>query len=98
METLVNIFMHQCRWTEAEWFYTQSSKVFDHLHGGYHLNPLHSAFKLSHIYDKQGRPKEAKTIHQDTLDLYKKFFSVNKVGKRTRFWKSWPIIIMTPVH
>ena len=69
MTDLVNIFMHQCRWSEAEWMCIQLREVHYRLNGEHHLSTLHSAFTLGHIYGKQGRPKDAANIYQYTVDL-----------------------------
>ena len=69
MDNLVNIFMHQCRWPEAEWLCTQVKETLITLNGDHHPNTLHYVFKLGHIYGQQGRSKEAKKAYQHTLDL-----------------------------
>lgn len=69
MDNLVNIFMHQCRWTEAEWFCTQVRDALISINGGHHPNTLHSIFKLGYIHGQQGRSKEAEKAYQHTLHL-----------------------------
>ena len=73
MDSLVNIFMHQHRWTEAEWLCTQVTEAVTRFDGDHHPNSLHSAFKLGHIYSQQGRSKEAEKVYQQTLDLCKNY-------------------------
>ena len=73
MDNLVNIFMHQCRWTEAEWLCTQVKEALIWFNGDHHPNTLHCLFKLGHIYGEQGRSKEAEKAYQHTLDLCRNY-------------------------
>lgn len=71
MDNLVNIFIHQSRWTEAEWLCIHVREVFLCLDGEHHLNTLHSTFKLGQIYWEQGRWNEAERTYRYALDLCK---------------------------
>ena len=73
MDSLVNIFLHQHRWAEAEWLCTQVKEAVTRFDGDHHPSGLHSAFKLGHIYSQQGRSKEAERVYQQTWDLCKNY-------------------------
>ena len=69
MNNLVNTWMLQFRWVEAEWLCVQARDILTQDCDKKHLNSLRYSVKIARIYRAQGRLEEAVRIYLCALDL-----------------------------
>ena len=66
--TLVDIYMRQSHWSEAEYLSLQLGDYLKRLDHRPQILILLNSFKIGRIYEKQGRSREAEDIYRSTLD------------------------------
>ncbi|KAL9033739.1 MAG: hypothetical protein Q9214_007368, partial [Letrouitia sp. 1 TL-2023] len=73
---LVDIYMCQSRWIEAEWLCLKVRSDLTHLYDEQHFLTLYNLLKEGQIYENQGRSEEAEDAYRHTLDM-----CIDRLGK-----------------